>query len=362
MTSVIENLGSNRIDGGSVVELSEIGYSYPNGLEAVAGLSIEVPRGRRIGLVGPSGCGKSTLLRLITGLAAPTQGQIRTSFEEGGKRPSISKVFQENTLLPWLTVRKNVALFYHLHPGWAPRDEVNARVDELLALVGLEAFGNAYPRQLSGGMRRRVAFLASIAPRPQLLLLDEPFSSVDEPTRVEIHQQVRDILDESHTTTILVTHDLAEAISLSDEVVILSARPARVAAVEKISLGRHEDLLQLRASPEFLALYGRLWETMSAQIKAGREKTAEADKVDFPRTAGIVPARAGATSLMAVSRAAETPRSASGPGVMPPRRRGTPACRKGSLSTSGASSCSWRSSRGGSTCRRCTGLLRGIAS
>lgn len=284
MTAVIEDLlnRGDPIGRGPVVELSDIGYSYPNGLEAVAGLSIDVPRGRRIGLVGPSGCGKSTLLRLITGLATPSRGQIRTSFTEDEKRPPILKVFQENTLLPWLTVRRNVALFYHLHPGWAPRAEISARVDELLVMVGLQAFGDAYPRQLSGGMRRRVAFLASIAPRPQLLLLDEPFSSVDEPTRVEIHQQVRDILDESHTTTILVTHDLAEAISLSDEVLILSARPARVAAVEKISLGREEDLLQLRASAAFLEVYGRLWETLSAQIKAGREKEAAAEESMTP--------------------------------------------------------------------------------
>jgi NitT/TauT family transport system ATP-binding protein len=277
MTSVAEK--PDEVDaglgGGPLVELLDLDYRYPNGFEALAGLSLSVPRGRRIGVVGPSGCGKSTLLRLITGLATPRRGEIRTSFERGGKRPPLSMVFQDDTLLPWLTVRRNVALFYHLHPGWAPRAEVEERVDALLAMIGLEAFGDAYPRQLSGGMRRRVAFLASIVPNPQLLLLDEPFSSVDEPTRVAIHQQVRDILDETHITTILVTHDLAEAISLSDEIVILSAGPARVAAVEQISLTPHEDLLQLRASPEFLSLYGRLWTTLSEQIRAGKAKAVD---------------------------------------------------------------------------------------
>jgi ABC-type nitrate/sulfonate/bicarbonate transport system ATPase subunit len=127
-----------------------------------------------------------------------------------------------------------------------------------------------FPRQLSGGMKRRVAFLAAIAPRPQLLLLDEPFSSVDEPTRVEIHQQVRNILNEFRITTILVTHDLAEAVSLMDTVAILSARPARVAQLRAVELEGSADLLEARGTREFLELYGHLWEALSHEIRAAR--------------------------------------------------------------------------------------------
>jgi NitT/TauT family transport system ATP-binding protein len=262
------------VGGDVLVELADVSFSYPNGLEAVSGLSVSVARGHRLGVVGPSGCGKSTLLRLIADLARPGRGEIRRNFEAGGDRAPVSMVFQEDTLLPWLTVRRNVGLYYLLHPGLLPKEEIRERVDHLLAMVGLEAFGDAFPRELSGGMKRRVAFLAAIAPRPQLLLLDEPFSSVDEPTRVEIHQQVRNILEQFRITTILVTHDLAEALSLMDSVAILSARPASVAQLREVSLAGADDLLAVRGSAGFLELYGDLWESLSRQIRAGRVVTA----------------------------------------------------------------------------------------
>jgi NitT/TauT family transport system ATP-binding protein len=253
-----------------LLELADVSFSYPSGLNAVAGLSISVARGSRLGVVGPSGCGKSTLLRLITDLARPDQGRVTRNYGSDGDRAPVAMVFQEDTLLPWLTVRKNVGYYYALHPGLLSKAEVNDRVGQLLGMVGLERFGNSYPRELSGGMKRRVAFLAAIACRPQLLLLDEPFSSVDEPTRVEIHQQVRDILDEFKITTILVTHDLAEAVSLMDAVAILSARPARVTKVTPVALSDTSDLLEARGTREFLDLYGQLWEALSHEIRAGR--------------------------------------------------------------------------------------------
>jgi NitT/TauT family transport system ATP-binding protein len=257
-----------------LVELADVSFSYPNGLQAVSGLSVSVARGHRLGVVGPSGCGKSTVLRLIADLARPSQGMIRRNYEAAGDRAPVTMVFQDDTLLPWLTVRRNVGLYYLLHPGLLSKAEIRERVDHLLAMVGLEAFGDAFPRELSGGMKRRVAFLAAIAPRPQLLLLDEPFSSVDEPTRVEIHQQVRNILEQFQITTILVTHDLAEAVSLMDSVAILSARPASVAQLRKVSLAGADDLLQVRGTADFLELYGDLWEALSHQIRAGRAVTA----------------------------------------------------------------------------------------
>jgi NitT/TauT family transport system ATP-binding protein len=257
-----------------LLELADVSFSYATGLQAVSGLSLSVTRGHRLGVVGPSGCGKSTLLRLIANLAQPSHGTIRRHLDADGDRAPVTMVFQDDTLLPWLSVRRNVGLYYLLHPGLLPATEVNTRIDHLLAMVGLEAFADAYPRQLSGGMKRRVAFLAAIAPRPQLLLLDEPFSSVDEPTRVEIHQQVRNILDQFRITTLLVTHDLAEAVSLMDSVAILSARPARVAQLRPVSLPGADDLLEVRGTPAFLELYGDLWEALSHQIRAGRQVTA----------------------------------------------------------------------------------------
>jgi NitT/TauT family transport system ATP-binding protein len=260
-----------------LVELADVSFSYATGLQAVSGLSVSVARGHRLGVVGPSGCGKSTLLRLIANLSQPSEGTIQRNFDADGERAPVTMVFQEDTLLPWLSVRRNVGLYYLLHPGLLPRADVDARVDHLLAMVGLEAFADAYPRQLSGGMKRRVAFLTAIAPRPQLLLLDEPFSSVDEPTRVEIHQQVRNILEQFQITTILVTHDLAEAVSLMDTVAILSARPARVAQLRPVTLPGAGDLLEVRGTPGFLELYGHLGDALSHEIRAGRIITATND-------------------------------------------------------------------------------------
>jgi NitT/TauT family transport system ATP-binding protein len=238
--------------------------------------------GKTTAIIGPSGCGKSTLLRLMAGLIKPTGGDLVTRFDTTSRRTSgpdtrhpVTVVFQEDTLLPWLTVRKNVALYFRLHRHVFPPAQVRAHITRLLEMVGLEAFADAYPKQLSGGMKRRIAFLAAVAPNPRLLLLDEPFSSVDEPTRVQIHQQVRRIIQESETTTVLVTHDLAEAISLADRVVILSQRPTHVATVHDITFNRDMDLLAVRDTPGFLEMYGKLWHALSLEIRGGKDQAVE---------------------------------------------------------------------------------------
>jgi NitT/TauT family transport system ATP-binding protein len=268
--------------GQVLLELDDVSYRYPSGLQAVRGVSFSVNHGSRLGIVGPSGCGKSTLLRLITQLAEPSRGTVRRHYSPKEHRAAVSMVFQEDTLLPWLTVRNNVAIYYLMHPNLLPQKEIEARVDELLVMGGLQGTGHLYPRQLSGGMRRRVAFLAAIAPRPKLLLLDEPFSSVDEPTRVEIHQAVRRILDEFQIATILVTHDLAEAVTLMDQVAILSARPARVAQIKDISLSDTSDLFAVRNTPEFLDQYSQLWDALSHEIRAGKVAMAETQSLSAP--------------------------------------------------------------------------------
>lgn len=255
-----------------LVNIDRVAYAYPNGLQAIKDMTVQVARGRTVALVGPSGCGKSTLLRILGGLEQPTGGAVETRFVSAKGRQTVSMVFQEDTLLPWLTVRANVALFFRLRKHDRSKRDVTLRVDELLAMVGLTQFADAYPKQLSGGMKRRVAFLASIAAKPELLLLDEPFSSLDEPTRVQIHQQVRSIVEQSRLTTILVTHDLAEAIALSDEILILSARPARVVARYEVTLERGRDMLALRNHADFLRLYGELWGSLSEQIRVANEE------------------------------------------------------------------------------------------
>jgi NitT/TauT family transport system ATP-binding protein len=219
------------------------------------------------GIVGPSGCGKSTTLALLARLARPTAGSVEIAPPSGKGHP-LAMVFQQDTLLPWLTVEENVGLHFRFRGG---RQAAKEEIAGLLEMIGLDGFARAYPKQLSGGMRRRVAFLAGIAPKPDVLLLDEPFSSVDEPSRVRIHQEVLSIVNRFRTTTVLVTHDLAEAITLSHRVAIFSARPGRVIEIHEVPFGRERNVLELRDSPEFLALYGRLWHELSAQIARSAE-------------------------------------------------------------------------------------------
>ncbi len=247
-----------------LISVRDVSFTYDTGVQALGGITLDVPRGKITGIVGPSGCGKSTLLRLIAGLMDPGAGTADVRLGGPGAGHAISMVSQEDTLLPWLRVKDNVGLYFRYNR--TPKAEVRSRVDELLGMVGLRQFADSYPRQLSGGMRRRVAFLTAVAPRPQLLLLDEPFSSVDEPTRVAIHQDIFDIICRQGTTAVLVTHDLAEAVSLSHQVLILSARPARVAQVINVPFGNDRRIAALREQTDFLDLYGELWSYLRVQI------------------------------------------------------------------------------------------------
>jgi NitT/TauT family transport system ATP-binding protein len=260
-----------------LVELRDVCFAYPQGLEVLGGISLPIAAGSIVGVVGPSGCGKSTLLSLIAGLSEPTSGRVeRKRLAESSRHP-ISMVFQKDTLLPWLTAAENVRFFARFRKHHAKRRfgrdrdasrDLDQRAGELLRMAHLDDQSHDYPYQLSGGMRRRLAFLAAVAASPQVLLLDEPFSSVDEPTRIGIHQDVFRIARMLGITTVLVTHDLAEAISLCDEVVILTKKPARIAQVKRIPFGDDRQMLELREKPEFLELYGELWHELRAQIVA----------------------------------------------------------------------------------------------
>lgn len=254
---------------GTILEVRQLSYSYPSGLDALTDISFDVARGELVGIVGPSGCGKSTLLAIIAGLLQPSRGHVRW-FEgeqaetDGARRPRLTLVFQKDTLLPWLTVEKNIDFGMRFHH--VPKQERLERIGRLLRIVGLEEFRHAYPRQLSGGMRRRVAFLQGVASLPSMLLLDEPFSALDEPTRVAIHREVLSIVRELGMTVILVTHDLSEAISLCSRVQILTRRPASIAVDRLVPFGYPRDVLKLRESDEYQAAYRQLWHDLSLQL------------------------------------------------------------------------------------------------
>ena len=268
-------------DRPAILELRDLRFSYGGGIDVLDGVSLSIQTGGIVGIVGPSGCGKSTLLSLVAGLSTPTSGTIARRRVDPSRHP-LSMVFQKDTVLPWLTVADNVRLFakfkrHRARPGLGglrkrsggqPLDD---RVAELLTIGGLSDRADAYPYQLSGGMRRRLAFLTAVAADPEVLLLDEPFSSVDEPTRVGIHQDVFRIARMMNMSAMLVTHDLAEAITLCDRVVILSNRPARIATSYEIPFGEERQMLELRETKQYLELYGHLWHDLSQQIAAGHK-------------------------------------------------------------------------------------------
>ncbi len=259
----------------------DLKFAYPDGGKVLAGVNLSIKKGEMVALVGPSGCGKSTLLSLIAGLSRPSGGTLTVVDHPTGR---LSMLFQKDTVWPWLSVEQNVAMFARFRAyrkqvghGWF-RDVlknpiVRGRVDELLALVRLNEFAQRYPYQLSGGQLRRLAFLTSVAPEPYLLLLDEPFSALDEPTRVGIHQDVFDVLQTMNTTVVLVTHDLAEAIALSDRVLILSNRPAVVADEFVVPFSGKRKMFELRERAEFLDMYSQIWHALRMQIATPQRTT-----------------------------------------------------------------------------------------
>lgn len=226
-------------------------------LAALDGVSLEMKAGELISLVGPSGCGKSTLLRLIAGLDSPTSGELYVG-QEPIIAPSASRglVFQDPNLFPWLTVRRNV------ESGLVARGVLNQRrheVDEYIRLVGLENFENSFPHHLSGGMAQRVALARALINHPLILLLDEPLGALDAFTRMRMQDEVLRLWQARRTTVLLVTHDIDEAIYMSDSIVIMSPRPGRISETIPVPLGRPRD----RSSPEFLKLRGRILQTLN---------------------------------------------------------------------------------------------------
>lgn len=212
--------------------------TYPNGTRALAGLNLEIEAGEIVAVVGGSGCGKSTFLRLAAGLDHPTRGRIRLDGETiTGPNPLVGIIFQEPRLLPWLTVEQNVGF------GLAdrPRAEREKLVREVLERVGLLNYARSWPRELSGGQAQRVAIARALAPRPKVLLLDEPFSALDAFTRASLHEHVLDLWRAFNPTLVLVTHDVEEASVLADRVLVMQPNPGRIAAAIDVDLARPRD-------------------------------------------------------------------------------------------------------------------------
>ncbi len=231
-----------------LLKLEGVRKSFTGGVEALAGIDLAVNQGEFVALLGASGCGKSTLLRLVAGLAEPSAGTVRWQ-GAGNVDPSrIGFVFQEPTLMPWANVFDNVYLPLRL--AGRSRAEAASRIDETLRQVGLAEFARAYPRQLSGGMRMRVSIARALVTQPEILLLDEPFAALDELTRFKLNEDLLRLWRERGLTVLFVTHSVYESVFLATRVVVMSARPGRIAAELRVELPA-ERIASLRNTPEF---------------------------------------------------------------------------------------------------------------
>ena len=259
-TAVLEQLEAQQ--GRGILEVHGLNKVYGAGDEAVTAIQsvdVVVREGEFVSLVGPSGCGKTTLLRIVAGLMPATSGgAVLRGQPVTGPPPELAVVFQDysRSLLPWLTVRKNVLLPLR---GRKDLTDKEAHAREALTAVGLAEFLDKYPWQLSGGMQQRVAIARALAYQPKVLLMDEPFASVDAQTRAELEDLVLRVRHEFGVTVVLVTHDIDEAIYMGDRVVVLSARPSTVKEVLPVDLPRPRDQLATKADPRFSELRAEIY-------------------------------------------------------------------------------------------------------
>ena len=230
-------------------------------VDAMRDLAISIPQGEVLVVLGPSGCGKTTLLRLIAGLIAPTEGRVLVEGQAPVPGAASALVFQNFRLLPWKTVADNLGFVL---PGLSATER-RARIAHYLDVVGMGRFANAYPRQLSGGMQQRVALARALCARPRILLMDEPFASLDAQTRELMQDEVRDLTHaDPDRTVVFVTHSVDEALSLGDRVLLMTPRPGRVAEIVDVPFARQPG--DLRMHPEYAPLREHLWSALRRMV------------------------------------------------------------------------------------------------
>ncbi len=221
---------------------------------ATEGLSFSVNEGEFVAIIGPSGCGKTTLLSLAAGLLSPSEGSVT-------RDGSVGYMLQRDELFPWRTIEKNLLLPLEVKRALTP--EAKERTRALAEKYGLKGFLSSYPAQLSGGMRQRAALIRTLAGEPDLLLLDEPFSALDYQTRLNVARDVAGIIRREGKTALLITHDISEAISLADRVIVLTSRPARVAHIHTLDFGEEKDPLRRREKAQFSGWFELLWKELN---------------------------------------------------------------------------------------------------
>jgi NitT/TauT family transport system ATP-binding protein len=252
-----------KVEGVSKTFIASDGGS----VEALDGVSLDVREGEFVSVIGPSGCGKSTLFQIIGGLLPGDAGRVRIDDHAiDGSHRDIGMVFQEESTFPWRTVLDNIA--FPLELAGIPKAEREKRARHFIHLVGLDGFEARYPDELSGGMRQRTAIARTLAAQPRILLMDEPFAALDEQTRILLGDKVLQIWRELMQTTLLITHNITEAVQLSDRVVVMTYRPGRIKRIIDIELPRPRDSA-LIASAEFGRYVGMLWQDLREEATRG---------------------------------------------------------------------------------------------
>jgi NitT/TauT family transport system ATP-binding protein len=232
---------------------------------ALDGVSFDVPPGKITTVVGPSGCGKTTLLRLASGLASVSAGTVDyNGVAVSGLNTSVGYVTQDSNLFPWLTTLGNVE--FPLAIRGVPARERRERALDWLRLVGLDGFEDHYPSQLSGGMQKRVSIVRTLIYEPQVILLDEPFGALDAQTRMSLHHELLQLWQKQKSTMLFITHDLVEAITLSDQIVIMTRRPGKVKEIYQVPLARPRNVFEIYLEPEFDSAYATLWGHFKSEI------------------------------------------------------------------------------------------------
>lgn len=240
---------------------------------ALREVTLTIDAGRFVSLVGPSGCGKSTLLNMIAGLVRPTDGQVwYRGAPVDGVNTDVGYITQDDNLLPWRTLRENVELALEFRG--VPVSERRRRAAQYIARVGLAGFEDHYPHELSGGMRKRAALIRTLIYEPSVVLMDEPFGPLDAQTRVIMQDELLRLWEGSGKTIVFVTHDLVEAIALSDEIALFSRAPGTIKRVYQVPLLRPRDVFHIHGDPRFPEFYNRLWHDLREEIsEVGLEAT-----------------------------------------------------------------------------------------
>lgn len=268
----------HRPEGSVKIDIADVGKVYGSGDRAVTALGqidLQVGQGEFVCIVGPSGCGKTSLLRILAGLEDPSSGKV-TVHQHDKSRPWNAMVFQQDSLFPSMTIKRNVG--YGPRMRGVPQRKIDEQVSSLLGMIGLRRFADHYPHQLSGGMQQRATVARAFANDAEVLLMDEPFGKLDEQNKILLQQETTKIWSQTQASVVFITHSIDEAVLLADRVVVMSASPGSIKAIIPIDLPRPRDIYELRADPRFGELVNTVWGLIRDEVMiAARKEQGDCD-------------------------------------------------------------------------------------